>query len=323
MKKTVTILFSIIIIAIIGIWAYSLIPEPPNEILYTIMDLGEDEPLAINNLGQILMDGEDHDYLRLPDGDTQLIAHKGQALSAKALDNRGRVLVLRPTEESGTGDFFVWSATADLLKLPKSYFDANGQEYELWFPSALNSHDTLAGTVGRSTDTACAVLNATSILWATMTGNALLTDINDRGHILYGNGIHSVTGLLTRIEEPNIDAGFLVRPKMKGQFLEGMNEREDVVGGFGYIYPWIRSQDGFWESIVAIINDGPTEQKDELSAYLWDNSGYMNLNSAIDNTNDWTVDMAIDINDQGQIVGTGSLRGKYRSFLLTPIEGEP
>lgn len=43
------------------------------------------------------------------------------------------------------------------------------------------------------------------------------------------------------------------------------------------------------------------------------------LNTLIDPASGWTLFDARDINDAGQIVGTGTISGTQHAFLLTPV----
>jgi hypothetical protein len=45
----------------------------------------------------------------------------------------------------------------------------------------------------------------------------------------------------------------------------------------------------------------------------------VDLNGLIDPASGWTLAAARDINDSGWIVGTGTLNGQARAFLLTPV----
>ena len=47
------------------------------------------------------------------------------------------------------------------------------------------------------------------------------------------------------------------------------------------------------------------------------------LNALIDPASGWVLSEAVGINDKGQIVGNGVLRGRQRAFLLTPVELVP
>ncbi len=49
----------------------------------------------------------------------------------------------------------------------------------------------------------------------------------------------------------------------------------------------------------------------------------IDLNSVVTNASDWSLMSAVDINNLGQIVGTGLYQGQLRSFLLTPEVPEP
>lgn len=55
-----------------------------------------------------------------------------------------------------------------------------------------------------------------------------------------------------------------------------------------------------------------------LRAFLYDRGVFLDLNTLIDQSSGWTLTGARDINDRGQIIGTGLLNGEQRAFLLTP-----
>ena len=54
-------------------------------------------------------------------------------------------------------------------------------------------------------------------------------------------------------------------------------------------------------------------------AFLYSGGVVTDLNSMISTDSGWLLKTADDINDMGQIVGTGRLNGSNRMFLLTPI----
>ena len=56
----------------------------------------------------------------------------------------------------------------------------------------------------------------------------------------------------------------------------------------------------------------------ELRAVLFENGRAIDLNTLLPANSGWTLTEARDINDRGQIVGTGFLNGRQRAFLLTP-----
>ena len=53
-------------------------------------------------------------------------------------------------------------------------------------------------------------------------------------------------------------------------------------------------------------------------AFLYSGGIMTDLNSLIDPSSGWFLSWADDINDSGQIVGTGFLNGQEHAFLLTP-----
>ena len=57
-----------------------------------------------------------------------------------------------------------------------------------------------------------------------------------------------------------------------------------------------------------------------VHAFVWDQqTGMVNLNSAIPADSGWSLAYALDINEAGQIVGVGDYNGKTSPFLLNPI----
>jgi probable HAF family extracellular repeat protein len=54
-------------------------------------------------------------------------------------------------------------------------------------------------------------------------------------------------------------------------------------------------------------------------AFLWENGVMQDLNDLIPEGTGWTLTAARMINDDGLIVGYGTLGGEQRAFLLTPI----
>jgi probable HAF family extracellular repeat protein len=58
----------------------------------------------------------------------------------------------------------------------------------------------------------------------------------------------------------------------------------------------------------------------EFRAFLYTTStGMVDLNTLIDSRLGWTLQYASGINDHGQIVGTGLVKGQGHAFLLTPV----
>jgi probable HAF family extracellular repeat protein len=56
----------------------------------------------------------------------------------------------------------------------------------------------------------------------------------------------------------------------------------------------------------------------DLRAVLFENGRVIDLNALLPDNSGWVLTEARDINDRGQIVGTGVINGRQRAFLLTP-----
>lgn len=63
-----------------------------------------------------------------------------------------------------------------------------------------------------------------------------------------------------------------------------------------------------------------TYDSQEQSAYRYSAGVSVDLNRLIDPNSGWHLWYASDINDSGQIVGLGTLRGRSTTFLLTPVD---
>lgn len=80
---------------------------------------------------------------------------------------------------------------------------------------------------------------------------------------------------------------------------ESLNNKGQIVGNY---------------YLPRIVGKKPVQR-----AFLWQNGKFIDLNSLISPKRGWVFRDASCINDRGQIVGTGTYRGKYSGFLLTPV----
>lgn len=78
-----------------------------------------------------------------------------------------------------------------------------------------------------------------------------------------------------------------------------------------------------------VNNNGPvvgyssTAGRCATRAFLSENGSLLDLNNLLSPNTGWTLTDALDINDSGQIVGTGTINGQYHAFLMTPIAVAP
>lgn len=113
-----------------------------------------------------------------------------------------------------------------------------------------------------------------------------------------------------------------------------LNDRDQIVG-------FVNSQATLWQnhkritlasfypesqSIASGINNAgqiigyavPTRGAANAHATLWQDGRVYDLNTLIDPNSGWELQGAEAINNRGQIVGSGTLQGKPRYFVLTP-----
>ena len=72
---------------------------------------------------------------------------------------------------------------------------------------------------------------------------------------------------------------------------------------------------------LAINNYGVVVGFSEKGGIIWDNGNTSYLLDLLENPEGWErIDGAEDINDRGEIVGSGIYRGQRTAFILTPCE---
>ena len=85
-----------------------------------------------------------------------------------------------------------------------------------------------------------------------------------------------------------------------------INLSGQVVGASGNTFTWV------YPPGIATLVKG--------HAILWSKTDEMkDLNTLISSRMGWVLNTAVDINNGGQIIGSGTLTGQVRGFLLTPI----
>jgi probable HAF family extracellular repeat protein len=58
-------------------------------------------------------------------------------------------------------------------------------------------------------------------------------------------------------------------------------------------------------------------------AFLWQDGVMFDLNTLVPKGSPWYLQQALSINDDGQIVGFGTIGGNVHAFLATPSDGDP
>lgn len=127
----------------------------------------------------------------------------------------------------------------------------------------------------------------------------------------------------------------LTAPELAGGTLRGMNDHLQIIGQQGdraFLYEnghltyLGQSKDNY---AASLNNKGQivgyyylprvAGKKPVQHAFLWQKGKFSDLNRLISPKRGWVFRDASCINDRGQIVGTGTYRGKYSGFLLTPV----
>lgn len=67
-----------------------------------------------------------------------------------------------------------------------------------------------------------------------------------------------------------------------------------------------------------IVGTSTTTGFSNLRAFAYSGGTMIDLNTVLTNGAGWVLEQAVDINDQGWIVGQGTFNGERRAFLLTP-----
>ena len=119
--------------------------------------------------------------------------------------------------------------------------------------------------------------------------------INNQGRVAgssYDKGTNIGHAVIWKDQSP-VDLG--TAGSWSSSFALGINDSGDVVGQLGV--------------------GGET-----TSAFLFTQNTIYDLNTLLVGGNGWTLSLAWDINNLGQIVGWGLLDGKVRGFVLTPVE---
>ena len=324
---------------------------------YSILDLGtldgiSSQAWAINNNGQVVGDaqiasGDFRAFLftdvnnnqQVDIGEMQNLGVFGTASESRGRDinNSGQVVGFLP-QSNGSTRAFIWDSANGIKEL------GNGST------SALSINDN-AQTVGFFKLNP----NFHAIRWENDQNLPLITPVDKSSWATSNNNNGDIVGY-TNLFGIGINQGFLWNSKTMGTIQDSINlgsldnasttkaldvnNQRIVVGQSGNkAFLWTISDGmkdlgslgniGLLNNSQAIgINDkNQVVGKSNNLAFLWsDNNGngqsdsgeMVDLNTLLPPNTGWNLTEARDINDIGQIVGTGTINGQNHAFLMNP-----
>ncbi|HZT42487.1 MAG TPA: hypothetical protein VFA07_09855 [Chthonomonadaceae bacterium] len=277
-----------------------------------VVNLGSKLALAmdINNKGQVVGNGSG---VAASGGGTLLASgsalHIGTLLDAYAINDAGQVAGDKPVTGTGLG---------------------NGLHAVIWQNGQMTDLGTIGNTTGAQDLSAAIDINnkgqvtgeygtyqgknfhTRGFFWQngkmadlgtlSATGNTRPIAINDAGQIIGTSQVNNGAQL----------DGFLWQ---NGQMIDlsaqtgkpfqpmGINNAGQIVG----------------TAAIGSASTGATF----YHAFLWLNGKLTDLNSLLPSNSGWVLNVASDINNRGQICGSGTHNGQYRLFLLNPSASLP
>jgi probable HAF family extracellular repeat protein len=320
---------------------------------YSVTNLGtlggaRSAALSINRAGQVVghsqtVDGDVHAFVFRGQGLVDLGTFGGSESYARRISDHGTV-VGRAQDATGAFRSFVSFPTAGLIDI--SALDSRLQGA---FTTAvdINSEGDIVGY--RQTERAHMVARNRVFVYrdfritdvGTFGGeDGVVAAINDRGQMVGYSGWQAHAdyanhrGVLwdgTKVTDLGSLGGDMTTPT-------DVNNRGEIVGyaqvksgeNHGFLFVGgalldLGTLPGGSQSFAHAINNhgqivGASEAADgHLHAVIYSGGRVKDLNLLIPEESGWVLTEARDINDRGQIVGTGTYQGEQRAFVLTPL----
>jgi len=211
------------------------------------------------------------------------------------------------------GGFFVTLSGINDAGDAVGSYDAPGPDFERAFVFHNGAIQNL-GTLGGDSSSAVAINSHGYIV-----GNSTIAVGSDvqRAFLYDGTGMHNLGVLpgylhskVTDINDAGVVVGYLTNdlsagPQQGFRFVNGSMEKIDAPGGIINVTGQI---------VGTLPLSGGT-----FAPYLFENDTTTNLNSLIDPASGWVLSSVRDINDLGQIIGSGTFNGQPSGFMLTPV----
>jgi probable HAF family extracellular repeat protein len=205
----------------------------------------------------------------------------GSGSDANAINNAGQIVGYRVTVSGEGVGPVIWED--GVMYLLNDLLPA-GTTLGLAAAMDINEHGQIAGVAyGNGPGTHFFLLSDDDGIYAN--GGAVLTDLGTQSNwqrVRLNNSGQVIAGNFLYSDGAAIDLGFIAA---------GINDAGQVVGHSMGLTP---------------------------HAVLWQNGQTTILNERVDPSSSWDLRFPADINEHGQIVGSGAIRGSHHAFLLTP-----
>ena len=308
---------------------------------YTVTDLGDGLPSGLDDAGQVAMtdDAASRGEVWAAGGTASLGALPRQRFSlANAISAGGRI-VGASYNIAGRGRAFVWDGTSHRVgSLPGyPYSEAHGindagqaagwamtGDRDRWHALVARAflsdsgHLTDLGTLGGPYSAAYAVSDAGVVV-----GKADTETFGQTHAFQWQNGAMTDLGTLGGANS------LADRVNAQGQ-IAGTSEISDGPARHAFLWDAGRMTDllplpGDTDSAAGglsptsdVVGTSSNTATARTRAVLWHGSLCRDLNAWLPAHSGWVLETATGLNAAGQIVGTGTLNGKPRAFLLTP-----
>jgi len=305
---------------------------------YTVTDLGPGGAVAINSLGDVLVaDNNGNSFVWSPGGsllalaplpgDAFTIPHgiNSQGLAVGESDNtsyttRSAVLWTNGVPlDLGAGRVSSATAINASGQVAGETSTPSGQEAFLWtkatgvqvfgpgdsFSEAINRFGKVAGLAGANRGR-----TFYAFVWSKTTGMTNLGKLPgyDSSQPLAIDDLGEVVGLSYCAFNCSLKEHATLWGKTKGSMLD-----LGVLPGTS-----LSLAEGI-NNVGQVVGNSSPQGANPGHAFVWSQStGMLDLNNLIPANSGWLLIQATAINDQGQIVGFGTLNGQSEAFLLTP-----
>lgn len=347
-------------LGIIAAVMLKIIPQQLTEAPYRITDLGtlgstHSSAVDMNNHGQIVGRSNNPASEHIGNGTFLWANGKMSDISIAGYTNSRPIrindlgqVIIEPYGKNGKYEIthFIWQNGA------KS--EVKSPDGNLIRPCAINNKGQIVGILGAYKGRSGFIIEKGTIrkLSVSKDMQAIPQDINDKGQIIIQSGsAESMRSFVLHNERQTelIADGFrkklALRINNNGDII-GMLFKDDASAEKAVLWKdekvillgSLRGNKG-WARAYDINNKGQVVGGSEINKllareeydltpmfpyvnhpFIWEDGRMQDLNDLIPRNSRWTLNVAVAINDKGQIVGSGVHNGKNHAYLLTPID---